>query len=123
MFGIIAAALSTVAAFLLLEILTILASQRYYPVPYETYKIFAMTFIGIILYLISALIDEQLDLYIQILIKILLVLFYPFVLFFLRLYDKVELDRIHGSLKKWSRLENLGSNVKEELKKFKKGID
>jgi hypothetical protein len=82
-----------------------------------------MTFIGIILYLISALIVEQLDLYIQILIKILLVLFYPFVLFFLRLYDKVELDRIHGSLKKWSRLENLGSNVKEELKKFKKGID
>ena len=123
LYGIMAAALSTLAAFIILEAISYFVSQRYYKIPYENWKMYWMILIGVALYVIVILAEGYLSTTILEVIKFILLISYPLFLFFFNLYEKVELDRIHGSFKKWTNIQKLGSNVKEELKKFREGID
>ena len=51
--------------------------------------------------------------YIAILLKILLLLLFPLILYFLNFFEQVELDRVNGFLKKWKNPKQWRKNIKE----------
>ncbi|MDF1611978.1 oligosaccharide flippase family protein [Stygiobacter electus] len=89
-FGIIAAAVNTLVSFLLFYIVTQIVSNIYYKIPFENFKLVLMILLGLLLslpvYFFSQIKIEF------ILLKLLLVLLFPFVLFIFKFYEKAELE-------------------------------
>lgn len=90
MFG---AAMATLFSFLLLFLISYYVSQRLYFIPYENYKIFKM--VGAVLFLYSlSILSFELNLFWEIVIKLLLLVAYPIILYYLKFYESVEIKRI-----------------------------
>lgn len=89
-FGIIAAAVNTLISFLVFYLVTQFASNIYYKIPYENIKLFLMIILGSILSLPIYFFNEIKVEFI--LIKLFIVLIFPFILFLFNFYEKSELD-------------------------------
>lgn len=99
LWGMMAAAYSTLISFIFLYWLSYLISQKYYRIPYENMKVFITIFIGVVLYLLSLTFDV--NYYLSMIIKLLLMLVFPFILYFLKLFEIREIESLVGFYKKW----------------------
>lgn len=92
-------------------------SQRLFNVPYEIRKISVLIIIGMILSFGCQLFNGM-DIIPRLILKTSCVLSFPFILFLFGFYEPVEIQAINGFIKKWSRLNKLGENIKS-LKNIK----
>jgi O-antigen/teichoic acid export membrane protein len=90
-FGIIAAAINTLVSFFIFYLVTQFISNKYFRIEYENNKLFLMIMTGSILASGIYLLPEM-NLFLSFLVKIILVSFFPFILFFFKFYEKAELE-------------------------------
>jgi O-antigen/teichoic acid export membrane protein len=86
-------------------------SQKVFYVPYEIRKIIVMLLTGAALSFSSLLING-LDLIPRMIIKIVCLGSFPLILYLFKFYEPVEIQSIKGFLNKWSKINNLRSNLK-----------
>lgn len=101
LFNYIGAAIATLISHFVFMILIYNGSQRVYKIPYETKKILLICMISIVLLGIGYL-TEDLSLAMRLLIKSLLIIALPFLLYIFRFYEAIELERIQQAWNKWS---------------------
>jgi O-antigen/teichoic acid export membrane protein len=89
-YGMIGAAISTVAAYLALFLLMVLNSQRVYPVAYQWRRVAILTSVAIGLTVLGSVVDVPLA------VAILIALSYPLVLLPLRFYLPAERRRLRS---------------------------
>jgi O-antigen/teichoic acid export membrane protein len=75
-------------------------SQKFYYIPFEINKIVKMILVGTILIVLSLFVKES-SLLIRILIKLILIIAFPIILYFMNFYEDIELLRIKQSWQKW----------------------
>jgi len=92
-FGIIGASLATLIASIILYILSQWAANKFFPVRYENLKIVKMIAISIGLFLIPLLFPD-LNFGIKVVLKLLLIMAFPFILLPLGFYEPVEIEKI-----------------------------
>lgn len=113
-YGMMGAALNTVVSFAFLDILTNIASNRYYKIPYEHFKLFKLVLLGTIVFTISYWINDY-NLITRVLVKFILFLIFPFLLIPLKYFEKKELLAIIGGIKKWGNPLRWKKNIQQEL--------
>ncbi len=114
-FGMMAAAYSTLISFIILYILSDYFSSKYYRIPFENKKLTLLIVLGVILYVVSTLFTVELIP--GILIKIIILIALPFILYFLNFYEEVEIAAIKGFYNKWKNPIIWKSYIKEKFKK------
>ncbi len=91
LFGIMAAAVNTLVSFVIFYFVTQNFSDKYYKIPFENKKLAIMILVGSLLsapvYFLPAMNPAF-----TIFIKIILIVFFPLLLFFFNFYEKAELD-------------------------------
>lgn len=87
------AAGSTMITQLVFLITTYFIAQKHYPVKYELRKIATIIIVGAILIILGFSINDF-PLILRLVLKSILCLAFPFILYFLKFYEKVELERI-----------------------------
>jgi O-antigen/teichoic acid export membrane protein len=117
-FGMMGAALNTVIAYIFLDIFSNIASNRYYKIQYEYFKLIRLITLGILIFIISLVISDY-ELLIRVLFKSILILIFPIAVIFIKYFDKQELDSISGGLKKWWNPLDWKKNIIVELSKTK----
>jgi len=68
-------------------------SQIHYPVPYEISKILKIIFIGLLMVIIGFLIND-INLFLRLSLKFVLILSFPILLYFLNFYEQIEIIRL-----------------------------
>jgi O-antigen/teichoic acid export membrane protein len=111
-FGIYGAGMASIVSFFLMLVFFRIYSKRYYDPGYEIGKLFMMIFTGIGLYMISYLFRDLPTIPV-IILKFMLVMVFPLILFLLGFYEKIELERIRGFIRKWNKPSYWFSNLKE----------
>jgi len=91
--GYYGAAFSTIIAQFLFFILIYYYSQKHYFIPYEIKKVIQILIVGIILIVISQLVNPMNIVY-RLIIKSVLLLLFPIILYWLKFYEEIELLRI-----------------------------
>ena len=86
-------------------------AQKAYFIPYENRKLITILALGSILSLIGLLLNDMIIIP-RLLIKLCMLLSFPFILYFLNFYEPVELQAIKGFVNKWSSIKNLKDNLK-----------
>ena len=89
----VGAAYATLTSQVLLLVLIYIYAQKYYHIPYEIGKVFKMVFVAAVLFAITAFIPYK-TIIMQISIKMLLLISFPFILYFLKFYEDIELSTI-----------------------------
>jgi len=97
-FGTIAAAYTTLISFIIFYFLTDTLSKKYYSIQYENYKIIKLLLLGIALYFLVSLLTTDVFI-LQLLIKIIIIGSFPFLLLFVKFYEKIELETISAGIK------------------------
>lgn len=105
MFSILGAALATLISRILEFIAIYRYSQKEYRIPYELKKVILLILTGIVIYLLSIL-SNDLTIYLRILIKTVLLISIPFILYILKFYEDIELLRLKQSWQKWRNPRN-----------------
>lgn len=121
-YGIMGAAVNTLIAFFILDLLSNLASNKYYKIKFENYKLFKVFFIGTILFIVSVYLNES-DLLIKFSLKILLVAVFPFILFYWKFFEDRELNALQGAVTKWKNPLNWIGYFKTEISELTKKIE
>jgi O-antigen/teichoic acid export membrane protein len=99
-YGIYGSAMSTLISQVVMFFLFYFVSQKKYPIPYEVRNIVLMIVTGLLVSLVAQLVNP-LPAFIRILIKGILFISYPFILFPVKFYEPVELDIIRGFVLKY----------------------
>lgn len=94
------AAIATLITQLVFFIVIYKYSQKFYYIPFEIIKIVKMILVGITLIVVSLFVEES-SLLIRIVIKLVLIIAFPIILYFLNFYEDIELLRIKQSWQKW----------------------
>lgn len=92
-YGYIMAALVMAISYFFMAIVYLIIARKYYPIPFEFKKIRLLLVVGIVLY-IPALFINEIELMIRIPIKVIIVFSFPAVLYFLKFYEKIELQKL-----------------------------
>ena len=121
-FGILGAAINTLVAFFVLDILSNMASNKYYKIRFENYKLFKIFFIGTVLFFLSSYFDESI-MVIKFPIKTFVIIIYPFVLFYWKFFDDNEVQALHGAVTKWKNPLKWISLLKNEVATFKNKLE
>jgi O-antigen/teichoic acid export membrane protein len=116
-FGMMAAAYNTLIAFVVYHILSQIFSQKYYRIPFENRKVVGILFLGCILYITACIIPDQ-GLIINVLMKIGMLILFPFIPAVFGFYEKVEIETMSKILRKTRNPIELIKSV-AELKKGK----
>ncbi len=98
--GVYGAALSGVISYFVMLNIFRYYSKKFFDPGYETGKVSLMIILGIGLYMVSLLFNG-LSLGWVILLKLGLIVSFPFLLFPFGFYEKIEIDRIRGAFLKW----------------------
>ena len=88
-------------------------AQKHYHIPYELKKIAMMGVVAAILIVLSFFLFDALSLLPRILVKLALILLFPFLLYLLGFYEAIELERIKGSWHKWKNPRNWRENLRQ----------
>jgi len=102
-FGMMGAATASVTAYTVLNLLYFAFSQRFYHIGHEFRRLGLAFVAGIGLYVVAALLTRHMALVPSIILKLILVLLYPAVLYVLRFYTQPELRKIRELLGKLRR--------------------
>jgi len=97
-YGILAAAVNTLVSFMIFYFVTQIFSNKYFKIPYEHSKLFIMIFTGTALSSFIYFLPSMNSI-LAFLIKIIITLSFPFILFFFRFYEKRELDILLSPVK------------------------
>src|ERR1035437_807763 len=108
--GITGAAIATLLSQFIYWIACYYFSQKVFFIPYEIRKIIIIFFCGAVLSF-SSLVVNGMDLLPRMIIKIVLLVSYPFLLYLFNFYEPIELQSIRGFISKWSKIKNLKSNL------------
>jgi len=106
------AAYATLASFVFMMGFVLLLSQKYYPVQYEWKRIFLISISCFFLYITSLSVNHYQPV-LKIILKLIMVLFYPLVLYVIRFFDKNEIYRLKGAWVKWRNPQNWKHNLKK----------
>jgi len=98
-YGVIAAAYTTLISFIIFYAVTKKISDRFYHLSFENWKIFELMITGIILYLLSSLLPVK-GIFLSSGLRLVLILCFPFIMYLLNFYEEIELQTIKVSLKK-----------------------
>jgi O-antigen/teichoic acid export membrane protein len=109
-FGYMGAAIATLISQLIYFLFIYYFAQKYYPIKYEITKVIKIIGTGILIYLISILTNDM-SLLARLLIKSLLFISFPFILYPLKFYEPIELNRLHGFWLKWRNPRNWHNNI------------
>jgi O-antigen/teichoic acid export membrane protein len=112
LYGMIGAAINTVVSFAILDILSVFASNRYYKIPYQHFKIAGLILFVIFLFFISELFNQW-ELIYRIPIKLIFIILFPLLVSRLKYFTQDELNAIYGAVRKWIK----PSTWKETLRK------
>jgi len=110
--GIYGAGLASITSFLIMLIVFRIYAKRFYDPGYEIKKLVLMILLGIGLYLVS-LLFKGLPVAPVVLIKGLMVISFPFILYLFGFYERIELERIRGAIRKWSKPAKWYKNLKD----------
>jgi peptidoglycan biosynthesis protein MviN/MurJ (putative lipid II flippase) len=95
----------------LMSYLTYYMAQRKYRIPYEMGKIILIFLAGFAIYAVSmAIPDERIS--VSIILKILLILSFPFLLYLMRFYDVIELQSIRKIWSTWKDPRHWKKNIR-----------
>ena len=94
--GIYGAAFSSLISQLVFFLVLYYYAQKYYPLPYRLDKVGLIIFSGVIIYLIGSLVNDR-TLEIRIIVKTIALIFFPLLLFALKVIDHSEIEAA-GSL-------------------------
>ncbi|MCZ6702621.1 MAG: oligosaccharide flippase family protein [Ignavibacteria bacterium] len=111
-YGITAAAFTTLISFLILYFLSQYYSNKYYDIPFENFKLFKIIVLGIVFYFLSDFFIE-LNSTVDIISKTMLLVLFPFALLIIRGIDISE-------IKKWKEFFISYSNSKSDRQKNEK---
>lgn len=117
-FGIIAAAINTAIAFLIQDILSLIASNKYYHIKYEYIKLVKLFLTGGVLYAIVINILPG-SLTADLSIKLVASILFPLICLLLGCFEKGELAVIKKVGMKWKNPKEWLSNLKDEIQSFK----
>ena len=113
-YGSMGAAITFILSQLFYFLLMLFFAQKYYNVPYEFGKISKMLVVGIALFLVSLLVAKWV-LFPRLLIKFVMILLFPIILYFWNFYEEVEIKSIKGFWNKWKLLSKFKSNLQETI--------
>jgi O-antigen/teichoic acid export membrane protein len=99
-YKIIGAAVTTVISWILMTILFYYFSQREYYIGYEILKIVKLISLGIILFIISTFFSD-INIIFRILLKVIIIVAFPWILYLTGFYEKIEIERITQAWLKW----------------------
>lgn len=105
-YGMMAAAYTTLASFFILYIVSLFISRKYYTIPFEHGKVSLLIVLGTVMYILFAWLGPE-DLVNGIIIKIILLAVFPFLLYPLGFYEKIELDTMKKLIKNPADLKKL----------------
>jgi len=114
--GNLGAALSKLLSMIVFFALTYYYAQKVFTIPYEMKRIVIMLVVAAIMYLVSLLFNSW-DLLPRLALKSLLILSFPFVLYFLRFYELVEMVRVKSGWEKWKNPSEFSNNIQRLIKK------
>ncbi|MBS3945447.1 MAG: polysaccharide biosynthesis C-terminal domain-containing protein, partial [Melioribacter sp.] len=98
-YGTIAAAYTTLISFAVFYIVTYLIADRYYKIDYENIKIVKLIVSGMVLFVVQEFLVTG-TFALQLLLKFMTVLLFPFLLYVTGFYEKIELETIIAGIKK-----------------------
>jgi len=110
------AALSKMLSMMVFFALTLYYAQRVYPIPYEMKRITIMLLTAGGLYGISMFFNSW-GLAPRLVTKTLLIISFPFVLYFFKFYETIELNMIRGGWNKWSKPSEFRENIRRLINK------
>lgn len=90
-YGIMAAAVNTLVSFLIFYIVTQIVSDKYFKIDFENYKLFLMIAVGSV-FAAAIYFLPTMNTVLLIIVKLLLVIIFPFVLYIFKFYEKAELE-------------------------------
>ena len=100
-YKIMGAAITAAISWMLMAVLFYYFSQREYHVDYEILRIITLIGFGIILFIISTFFND-IKIIFRILLKILVIISFPWVLYLTGFYEKIEIERITQAWSKWN---------------------
>lgn len=104
----ISALLSQLAFFLLIYAF----AQKHYFIPYEWKKIILISILGMAVVLGGSIVQEA-HLAIRLVVKTLLLIAFPIMLYYSNFFEVVELRRLHGAWIKWNNPLHWNKNIRE----------
>ena len=113
LYGMTGAAINTVIAFIFLDVLSNIASNKYYKIEYENSKLLKLFIVGILIFLGAAILND-ISFYIRIVLKFALIIIFPFIVVLTGYFNKREISSISGAIKKWRNPFNWKKNLKLE---------
>ena len=101
-----------------MDILSTIASNRYYKIEYEHGKLIKLFLIAILIFLIGDYFNNF-SIVLRIFFKIILIASFPLIIIISGYFSKKELEAISGAIKKWRNPKNWKVNLilEESLKK------
>jgi len=106
------AVFATLLSFIFMVIIGYYYSHKFYPVKFEWNRIAKICIIISGIYFISTLFNPF-SLILRIVFKLILLLSYPFILYFTDFYHEQELKRLKGAWKKWKNPKNWKKNLQD----------
>jgi len=100
LFQTIGASFASMISQFLFFLLMYLFAQRYYFIPYEYMKLILISMIGMITIFMGSLVQDA-QISVRILTKLCLFASFPLILYMLKFFEPIEIDRLHGVLLKW----------------------
>ena len=113
-YSIYGAAIATLISQIIFFVMMLTAAQRMYRIPYELSRVMMILFAGVLL-VVAGFFLNNVPIGLRMVLKSLLLLSYPFVLYLLRFYNSSELENIRKILSAWKKPSELISNVKRIL--------
>ncbi|MFX0132862.1 MAG: lipopolysaccharide biosynthesis protein [Candidatus Hodarchaeota archaeon] len=98
-YGMLGAAIATLISFVVLYFMTYISAQRLFPISYDNLRLLKIFLLGIGLYFISTL-TTNFNFSLGILFKIFLLIIFPFILYFVKFYEEIEIITIKKMLNK-----------------------
>jgi O-antigen/teichoic acid export membrane protein len=111
-FGAIGAAVATLVSQILFFGIIYYNAQKHYYVPYEMIKIAKMTGLVIILTIIAYL-SNNIELIPRLIIKVFLITVFPFLLYLMKFYEPIEIQRISQAWHKWKNPAHWRDNIRQ----------
>lgn len=118
-YGMMAAAYNTLFAFVVYYFLTKYFSDKYYYISYENWKLIKIFSAGILLYILSSLIEPENSWYF-LGVKIMVFLTFPVILFFIKTYEPNEIQTIIKIIKYWKDPSNIKYQFISTIKNIKR---
>ena len=110
--GIYGAALSTMISTALMLGLFYIFSQKFYPINYEKTRLLKILLTGAGLVALSMLTDDM-NIWLAAVIKFILLILFPIILFGMKFFEPIEIERIKGAWAKWKNPARWNKNMKD----------